>query len=73
MLKLKCPVLILNDGTELSIDGEFLKPSDIAKAMVKAVFNHHVALGVATTRAYQKAADDCGYDSPSTVYRIIAG
>lgn len=71
MLKLKDPIVVLEDGTELQLPCEFERPADIGKAVVRAIFNHYLSSGLATTRCYNKTAEICGFDASSSVYRVL--
>lgn len=70
-MKLKCPVLILDDGIELEIVGDFKKCSDLNKSIIRTVFAHTLRSGLATTQAYWETARLLGFASPYSVQKVI--
>lgn len=81
MIRLRTDELILSDGTIVYYNGgnagvpktaQFESLRDMNRAIVKAVFGEFLRRGGSMYNAYYDTARECGYDSPSTIQKIVS-
>lgn len=82
MIRLRSDELILRDGTVVCFGtGRPGAPAPVTfaslramnAAIVKAVFSEFLRRGKGASSSYWYTAEECGYDSPTSIQRIVAG